>query len=51
MESPVLAGTQRGETTGIEVRLGVEAHARAMDGCLLGVIYLVPELGGRVVIR
>jgi hypothetical protein len=50
MESSVFTGAQRRETTGIEVHLGVEAHARAVNGRLLGVICLVPESGGRVVI-
>jgi uncharacterized membrane protein len=50
MESSVFTCAQRRETSGIEVHLGVEAHAGAVNGRLLGVIYLVPELGGRVVI-
>jgi hypothetical protein len=50
MESSVFTGAQRRETTGIEVDLGVEAHAGAVNRCLLGVVCLVPESGGRVVI-
>ena len=50
MEGSVLTGAERSETAGFEVHVGIEAQARAVNGHLLGVIRLIPELGGPVVI-